>query len=279
MSHHHSIPDDHFLIIIGAMKGGTTSLFDYLAAHPRICGARLKEPEYFSEFDNERMRGQCYEALWEFDRRRHRYVLEASTGYTRSLTFDSAAAMHAYGLRPRLLYLVRDPLRRIESHYNMMTQLPAVDWRHAIDDEDLVDVSRYFSHAERFARRFGRDSLRVFRFEDFTIGQPAMFGELFDFLELEPIPIEEEVPRRNVTADLPSSTRRRLHAVVPRGIRARVPSALKWPVRRLDRALKRDGKARLTEAQGERIRADLAPEMRGLREVYGVDVTSWGFAP
>ena len=38
---------DNFSIIIGAMKSGTTSLFEVLAQHPEICGAKKKEIDYF----------------------------------------------------------------------------------------------------------------------------------------------------------------------------------------------------------------------------------------
>ena len=37
----------HFAII-GAMKCGTTSLFDFLTSHPDVCAPRNKEPHYFT---------------------------------------------------------------------------------------------------------------------------------------------------------------------------------------------------------------------------------------
>ena len=58
--------------------------------------------------------------------------MEASTGYTKFDERGAAEAIHAYGLRPRLIYIVRDPFERIELHYNFMLQDPA--WRRAITD-------------------------------------------------------------------------------------------------------------------------------------------------
>ena len=83
-----TIPDDGFVIIVGAMKAGTTSLFDYLKAHPAICPAMMKEPEYFTHYQHHgfRARGiniKQYSDLWQFDPSQHRYALEASTGYTK----------------------------------------------------------------------------------------------------------------------------------------------------------------------------------------------------
>lgn len=40
------------LIIIGAMKCGTTSLHNYLNLHPQICMSQDKEPEFFVEEKN-----------------------------------------------------------------------------------------------------------------------------------------------------------------------------------------------------------------------------------
>lgn len=42
-----TIPHDRYLLIIGAMKCGTSSLYDYLSGHPQLCPALIKEPEYF----------------------------------------------------------------------------------------------------------------------------------------------------------------------------------------------------------------------------------------
>lgn len=41
------IPADAYLLIIGAMKCSTSSLFNYLAPHPSICPCITKEPEFF----------------------------------------------------------------------------------------------------------------------------------------------------------------------------------------------------------------------------------------
>ena len=44
------IQNDDFIIIIGSMKCGTSSLYNYLIEHPSICPCSIKEPEYFSVF-------------------------------------------------------------------------------------------------------------------------------------------------------------------------------------------------------------------------------------
>ncbi|HRO13218.1 MAG TPA: hypothetical protein PK452_16955, partial [Amaricoccus sp.] len=140
------IPQDRYALIIGAMKCATTSLFSYLAEHPAIAPARIKEPEFFSRNQEHKAQIARYEDLWDFDPDLHRYAMEASTGYSKWGERGAAERIHAYGLRPRLVYVVRDPFVRIESHYNfMLLQNPA--WTRDITDENLVQTSNYYLYA------------------------------------------------------------------------------------------------------------------------------------
>ncbi|MDP6909848.1 MAG: hypothetical protein QF371_10095, partial [Flavobacteriales bacterium] len=66
------------VIIIGAMKCGTSSLYAYLVKHPAICGCKVKEPDYFSS-DTE----AAYLDLFPELNEGHKYVLDASTSYTK----------------------------------------------------------------------------------------------------------------------------------------------------------------------------------------------------
>ncbi|MFC4258675.1 hypothetical protein ACFOZ5_06455 [Marinobacter lacisalsi] len=77
------IPRDRYLLIIGAMKCGTSSLYDYLCGHPDLCPALTKEPEYFSSHQRHGVNVGRYEQLWTFDSRFHQYAMEASTGYAK----------------------------------------------------------------------------------------------------------------------------------------------------------------------------------------------------
>ena len=57
------IPEDRYALIIGAMKCATTSLFSYLAEHPAIAPAKIKEPEFFSRNQAHRAQVARYEDL------------------------------------------------------------------------------------------------------------------------------------------------------------------------------------------------------------------------
>ena len=72
-----------FLIIIGAMKSGTTTLFRLLAQHPQIARPSEKEPHFFSRAERFENGLSHYQNLWKWRPGFHKVALEASTGYTK----------------------------------------------------------------------------------------------------------------------------------------------------------------------------------------------------
>ncbi len=111
-------------LVIGAQKSGTTSLHGYLAAHPAVLCATVKEVRYFSPFYS---RGDSwYRAHFPLAIRgamvRRRVgvrpaVGEASTRYL----FDPRAPERVYRFNShmKLIAVLRDPVDRAYSHYQM----------------------------------------------------------------------------------------------------------------------------------------------------------------
>ncbi|HET9067736.1 MAG TPA: sulfotransferase domain-containing protein [Amaricoccus sp.] len=268
------IRPEQYALIIGAMKCATTSLFAYLAEHPAIAPSTVKEPEFFSRHQGHRHPVARYEDLWpDFDPERHRFAMEGSTGYTKFHERGAAATIRAHGLRPRLLYIVRDPFDRIESHYNFMLQDPA--WNFGITDPGLVQTSNYWLFADEFARAFGRENLLLLDYETLSRDPRAAVNAACGFLGLEPLARLAAPEARNVTELPRSGLERRLRRLLPDLGRA-APEAVKAPVRRALAALRPD-KSKLTPAERARVKATLAPDMARLQAEFGVDVGKWGF--
>ena len=100
------IPKDAYVIIIGAMKCGTSSLYDHLQKHPEICPAIAKEPEFFSENQSQKILAESYNELWSFDGSVHKYALEASTGYTKYPSEPKVPKnIFDYGINPKFIYI------------------------------------------------------------------------------------------------------------------------------------------------------------------------------
>ena len=106
---------DSYIIIIGSMKSGTTTLFEVLASHSQIAPAHPKEPGFFA-FEPIWQKGyDWYHTLFDFDPARHRYRLEASTDYTKApfVTGVWERMQAEPGKRFKLIYVMRDPVTRM----------------------------------------------------------------------------------------------------------------------------------------------------------------------
>lgn len=119
------------LLIAGVPKAGTTSLYWYLAQHPEICPADVKEVRYFKPLLTE---GWELSSLDTY--RRHfahcageRYRLEATPSYCYGGE-RLLEAIQSILPRPRIIITLRDPLRRLWSAYTFQRtrgNLPGID--------------------------------------------------------------------------------------------------------------------------------------------------------
>jgi hypothetical protein len=116
------------LVIIGAMKCGTTSLHSYLDAHPDVGMSEPKELNFFLgpeqvdvEDDAETwMLGNWHRGTgWYSAQFDPSFAVrgESSPGYTSPSHPEVAARMAAVVPNARLVYAVRDPVRRAMSQY------------------------------------------------------------------------------------------------------------------------------------------------------------------
>lgn len=182
--------------IIGAAKAGTTSLHLYLDQHPQIQMSANKEPRFFAGPEDgvpyapgRIARLDEYEAL--FDDR----VLvrgESSTDYAiHPRRTGVPQRIKAMVPGARFVYLVRDPIDRIVSHYRMRVAFlgerrPLED---AIDFKDrrspYVWPSLYASQLERFLREFPQERFVVLDQHDLLHQRRATLRRVFAFLGVD----------------------------------------------------------------------------------------------
>ncbi|MEM8598283.1 MAG: sulfotransferase [Bacteroidota bacterium] len=272
-----SIPADAYVMIIGAMKAGTSSLFDLLAQHPALCAARAKEPEFFSAHQAHRVAAERYESLFDFDPAHHTVCLEASTGYTK---FPEEAGvpqrMKAYGVEPRFIYIVRDPVDRFASQLNY-AHLNNYAW----GDANLfgllaASVSMYHRQLSEFLAVYpDRDRYFVADFDDLKADPEALCRSVTDWLGLPAARFDDAGPRNATPARSEAElrlTRSGLHRfrhLLPESLRAHIKAAL--------RARGTPAKRDLTEAEVGQLRAWLASDMQRFKETFGFPVERWGF--
>ncbi len=207
------LPD---FIVIGAMKGGTTTLVEYLRRDPRIFMSRPKEPQFFSR-DEKFQRGFDWYGSLFAQADPEQVCGEASTCYSRWPAHGDVAERIARHLpEVRLVYVVRHPVDRAYSHYGHVMQerftadAPILSFEEALEElPELVDASLYRTQLERYLRFFPREAILVLSSEDLYRSPEPPLGELQRFLGLQPLDLLQDGPvRANPRGEM---VRRRQH--------------------------------------------------------------------
>jgi hypothetical protein len=272
------------LIVVGAMKAGTTSMHNYLAAHPEIATSREKEMRFFTDPACRSWIG-AYQDHFEPGTR---YRAESTPYYTKSPCFPGVVDRMA-DLVPdaRLLYLVRDPVDRAIAEYVEQLKWKATGRTAGEEFADpleptnaLVASSRYATQLEDFLRRFDRDRIMVVDLADLGEDVVGAMKRVFDFLDLDPLDLTaEEYGRHNTHEDkraLPDWLLALRRGPLVRAAR-RLPTAPRKWITHL--AWRRTG-ARIEPPQlDERtlagLRDALAPEVTRLRELTSQAFATW----
>jgi hypothetical protein len=230
--------------IIGAQKGGTTSLYRYLEQHPAVMRARNKEINFFGDhFANgfawylER-----FPTRWEMFRRQRELGCKVRTGEATPFYLlhpHAPRRVHAAYPKARIIVMLRNPVDRAFSHhaYHVKLGVESLSFEEAVAAEPerlegelqrmLADDSypgynyKMFSYLERglyavqlerWFQYFDRSQVHVIRSEDFFSDPESCFVGVQQFLGLPQHKLESYRkfnPGRD-TAGLRPDTRTRL---------------------------------------------------------------------
>ncbi len=167
-------------LVIGAMKGGSTTLFRMLAQHPQIFMCEPKEPGFFSRPERY-ARGLAWYAAQFAGAKPGQLAGEASTCYSRAPHFSDVPALVAQQLpHVKLVYQLRHPVERAYSHYRHVMEErfargtgPVLSLRDALEEiPEILDASRYAMQLQRYLAHFPRERIHVMTLDDLR-AQPA----------------------------------------------------------------------------------------------------------
>lgn len=251
-------------IIAGAMKAGTTALFNHIAQHPAFRAPTLKEVNFF-DFQHDRGMRRY---LGHFPRRTEgAFSGEASTGY---LWNPRCAARICEALpNVKILVILRDPVERSLSHYfhqvrigdetrsldeairapeshlgYVLTEAEERLWHDAkfggalssarcramLEEKPLqrayIGQSRYIDHIGGWLDAFG-DDLLVLRYESYFEHPDAHLERIWQHLGVAP------APRRPSRRSFNKGKR----SPVPQEIRSYLSEQLESATRELSRVL------------------------------------------
>lgn len=195
-------------LVIGAMKCGTTSLYDLLALHPQVGMSAEKEPAFFCGGEYYSRGWAWYESLFAHAAGRQA-IGEASTSYTKKFSYPGTAERIARELPDvRLIYVVRHPLERIESQWihGVHAGWHPASFGRALDDPALIDPSRYWSQINAYREYFPDERILVLFFDDFKADPLAFVSRCYTFVGVDCTFTPSGTVARNPSASLRSET-------------------------------------------------------------------------
>jgi hypothetical protein len=185
-------PPPPTLFICGAPRAGTTTLYRALRQHPDVCMSQRKETGVFLENYDKGLEWLVENYLTHYEG--ESVTGEATTGHMQHP--PSAERMAEAVPDARLIFILRDPVERIFSHYRFHRQSgrlgPDDDFSTLIRNEDSewrrvqIDNGRYHKHLKRFEEHFDRSQIKVLLLDDLKSDASSVFRELYDFAAVDP---------------------------------------------------------------------------------------------
>lgn len=202
------------LIVIGAQKGGTSTMYHLLRQHPKVLAPQIKELDFFV---NEEQYAKGLDHYWaKFPKRPIRQpdmiTFEASPSYLYSA---QVAAPRIKAALPRVvcLALLRDPVKRAYSSWNMYRDFKDDPIRRHLHDprtfeqaieDELNGITekpwhlylkrgKYAEQLSIYLKHFPKDQLLVHGFKELKHDPHALMGVICERLGLKNIPAEARI--------------------------------------------------------------------------------------
>jgi sulfotransferase family protein len=188
-------------IVAGAQKSGTTALHYFLEQHPQIA---LPDKQELHFFDDEDLfaKGANYDLLHDSFKPTRNSVVAGENTPAYIYWKPSIERIWNYNKQIKLILLLRNPIERAFSHWNMQRErgFDALDFLDAIRAEadrqrealpfqsrrfSYVDRGLYSVQLERVFKFFPREQIKVIKFEDFRKEQSATMTSIFRFIGVE----------------------------------------------------------------------------------------------
>jgi hypothetical protein len=191
-----SIPN---FIIIGSEKAGTTTISNAIALQKSVFIPKIKEIHFFS---NNWDKGLNWYKNY-FDNN-VKIKGEASPSYTDyPLIKDVPERIYKTLPNVKLLYVLRNPIKRIISqyrhalYYNWISK--NLDFEEAIIYRpQLIDTGKYYFQIKQYLRFFDKNQIKIICIEE--INEPGFFESVYEFLNIND-PIIRKIKNENKTGD------------------------------------------------------------------------------
>ncbi|MFL5898881.1 MAG: sulfotransferase family protein [Solirubrobacterales bacterium] len=275
------------LIIIGGLKCGTTSIHHYLGLHPQIQMSKPKELNFFVRELNWDLGLDWYASRFD-DRFEVRG--ESSPHYTNLPRFEGCAERIQQNCPDaRLLYMVRDPIKRILSH-----------WVHAsgagYETGELVEVlsrpgtsymnrSKYWMQLQPYLERFDRSQIAIVTQEELQSEREATMRRAFAFAGVDESFTSEQFDREWEKSSAKEGDKYQLMEKLVKlpGFRSldrnfdRLPESMRWIVEKVvhDPDKPPAPKPKLPDDLFETVRTRFTDDVAELQKFAGREFAGW----
>jgi hypothetical protein len=289
------------LLIIGAAKSGTSSLYNYLGQHPDVFMSTFKEPTFFiwngREYNiqgpgtkdiGSKMVTDLDSYLELFVGGQSKRIRgEASPGYLH--TSGAAESIRDGVPDAKLIAILRNPIDRAYSaflHARRTGIEPLLDIDHALDAEPervrdhwigmvlYTTVGMYSVQLERYLAVFPREQLRVYIYDDLVRDSLSVCRDAFRFLDVDDTFEPDTGTRHNTGRGVRSP---RLHMYLQRYRKSLLAKRI-FPRRLAKRIYWRINerkKQQLAEHSRLRLARTFEPDLSQLSQMLGRDLSPW----
>ncbi|RPG33680.1 MAG: hypothetical protein CBB72_008430 [Muricauda sp. TMED12] len=203
--------------LIGAQKSATTSLYNWIAQHPDVCGPEsIKDyPFFIKEELYEKGIESLKEEYIKEGYSKQKIVLQGSVQYM--FFEESIDRIYSFDPNSKLILVLRNPVDRAISAYNYFKKLniETLSFPKAIAEEefrlkgdlrticDLTYISHgyYFKQLSNIYKKFSKEQVLVLFFDDVNNNPDETTKEVFKFLEVSE-DFKPNYKRLNVTGSV-----------------------------------------------------------------------------
>jgi len=265
------LPD---FIIIGAMKGGTTSLFNYIASHPGIIPSSIKETDFFASDKKFKKGIDWYKNLFPG---KGEYAFEASPNYTKRHKFPGVPErMHTVLPNTKLIYVLRDPLERLISHYihSYSHGLESRPFHDVIKspENNYIQTSKYYFQLSAFLAHYSENQLLIIESENLQKNPEVTLSKVFAFLQIPP-----DYDKSLLEMRFHRSNKKKAPSALERAIRKKTNNRyLLGGIRKITTPfLKQVERPTLSPNDKEMLVEAIAPDIEKLRQFTGSSFSEW----
>lgn len=269
-------------VVIGAMRAGTTTLYELMRQSGAVSVPRTKETDFFM-FARNHERGLKWFAA-QFDDLSHP-ICDFSSNYSRRGTFpEPARRIHQTNPNAKIIYIVRDPVKRAISQFRHMVasgfDMPDADGlvTHR-EGQVILDASSYAHQLDAYTPYWSIDDIIILDFDKLIRDQFGTLVQLYDRLGIPHDTRSLERISANGSSELqrmPAFWGRLRRSDLGERMRQIVPRELLNRTKRLVASLTPEQElAPFSSAAEQFVRAGIADDVARFRKMTGLSFDHW----